>query len=418
MSKKIYDIFPPKSSKPEESDSLKIERERDDRVKHSRLKEMVAAAVIFIFAVSAILYFKLPRLNLEIWPKIENLTLDKKITIDKNVQQIDLQNKLIPGVVIEDEKELWQEFPATGTTAKEGKAGGTIRVYNKYNPPTPINLKATTRFLSDSGKYFRAVTAINIPAAGLKGGNITSSFVDVKVEAIEAGAEYNIDSAKFSIPGLVGTPYYYSIYGESTSPMAGGFKTGLKQVTQKDIQEAENITTNKILDEIESSLRSKVSSGFILLENAFSKEIIESSSLVKVGATVEKFNFQAKAKARALVFKKSDLESFARQSILANLINLKMIIEDSLETNYTPDVVDLSGGKIILNFGFSAKIYSFIDKDSLSVLLGGKSAGEVRETVYNNFPQEVSSVEVNFWPSWVKKSPKDTKRIFIKFNLE
>jgi len=417
MSKKFFDIFPPKykqSSRPEDN----ITEQQSELPQLSPRKKIILGVAAFVFITGILLYFKLPRLNLEIWPQTDLLNLNEKIIIDKTVDKIDLENKIIPAEIIEEEKELWQEFSSTGSATKEGKAEGIIRLYNKYNPPTPISLKATTRFLSDSGKYFRAPDKIYIPVAQIKNGKVVPSSVDVKVEAIEAGDEYNIDPAKFSVPGLVGTPYYYSIYGESLASMKGGFAEDLRQVTQLDLQEAENNTTKKLLNDIESSLRNKISSEYILLDNAISKEVTEATPLVKAGATVEKFKFEAKAKARALVFKKSELENFIKEFIRSRIGDSKKIFEESLKINYTPERVDLSEGNIVLDTTFSIKVYPAIDNEKITNLLGGKSAGEIKETIYRNFPREISQVQINFWPFWVKNAPKDIKRINIKLNLE
>ncbi|PJE69652.1 MAG: hypothetical protein COU98_00975, partial [Candidatus Staskawiczbacteria bacterium CG10_big_fil_rev_8_21_14_0_10_38_10] len=71
-----------------------------------------------------------------------------------------------------------------------------------------------------------------------------------------------------------------------------------------------------------------------------------------------------------------------------------------------------------LDTTFSIKVYPAIDNEKITNLLGGKSAGEIKETIYRNFPREISQVQINFWPFWVKNAPKDIKRINIKLNLE
>ncbi len=443
MAKKFFDIFPPDMKTDQRgtrSDSEtrrglrlprlrrgKAGRRREERkiskkgrakVKSSVIKEVLISVGVFILLLGIFFYFKLPRLDLEIWPKTELLSFEEKITIDKNAGEIDFLNKVIPGEILEEEKELWQEFPATGIIVEEGKAEGIIRVYNRYSPPVPIALKATTRFLSDSGKNFRSPKKIYIPAAKVKGGKIVQEWTETRVVAIEAGEDYNIGSAEFSIPKLAGTPYYYTIYGESFIPMTGGFKTESKQVTQEDIQKAEDVLTKELLASTRASLESKVPSGFILFGDTISEEIIEVSPFVKEGAVVDQFNVQVKAKATGLIFKKSDLEKIAKEFIFPEIPASKELFEESLNLSYTQELIDLEEGKITLNLKFSAKIYPTISKKELSVLFKGKSTEQIREILYESLPQQISEIKIRFWPFWVKKTPKNVEKINIKLNLE
>jgi len=396
MTKKIIDIFPPDKA-PRQGDKKVSKR----RKKFSVLKEVLISAVIFVILLGIFFYFKLPRLDLEIWPKTELISFEEKITIDKNIGEIDFLNKAIPGEFFSEENELWREFPATGISAEEGMAEGIIRVYNNHNPPIPIALKATTRFLSDSGKNFRSPKKIYIPAAKVKSGKIVPSWTETRIVAIEPGEEYNIGPAEFSIPKLAGTPYYYTTYAESTSSMTGGFKTESKQVIQKDIQEAEDTLTKDLLANIKDFLRNKIPSEFVLFNDAVSEEVIEVSSFVKEGDVVDQFNVQAKAKAEALIFRKSDLETIAREFIFSEIPVSKEFFTESLNLSYTPESIDLEEGKIILNLRFSAKIYSAVSEKELAESL-----------------QQVSQIKINFWPFWVKKTPKNLEKINIKLNLE
>ncbi len=424
MAKKFFDIFPPDiktvqrgeaGRRREEDEVLKKQR---TKAKSSVIKKVLISAGFFIFLLGIFFYFKLPRLDLEIWPKTELLSFEEKITIDKNAGEIDFLNKIIPGEILEEEKELWREFPATGITIEEGRAEGIIRVYNEYSPLTPIALIATTGFLSDSKKNFRSPEKIYIPAAKVKSGKVVPGWTETRVVAIEAGEEYNIGPAEFSIPKLAGTSYFYTTYGESFTSMTGGFKTESKQVTQEDIQEAEDVLTKELLATMETSLKNKVPLGFILFDNAISKEIVEVSPFVEPETVVDQFNVQAKAKAEGLIFKKSDLEKIAKEFILPEIPVSKELFEESLNLTYIPELIDLEEGKITLNLKFSAKIYPTISKKELPALLKGKTTEQIREILYESLPQRISQIKIRFWPFWVKKTPKNVEKINIKLNLE
>lgn len=428
MAKKIFDIIPPhlvsdaeekvKNFVVGKKSKKKIKKERKNR-SSSRFRIIIISLGILIILLAIYLYFKLASLNVIIWPNTEDINFEDEITAENSLSAIDLQNKKIPAQVIEEEKELWQEFEATGSNSEEGKAGGTIKVYNKYSPAKAVSLVSGTRFLSDSGKYFRSVSKVSIPAVQVKGGKTVPGSIDVKVVAIESGEDYNIDPSKFSVPGLAGTSMYYSIYAESNSKMTGGFKSTSKVVTAEDIENAKGNLTKKLLDDATADIKNKASSaGLILFDGALSKNIIETSSSVKAGAEVDKFNYKVKLKVSGLVFKDVDLKDFAKGYILSQILPSKTFLEKSLSVKYTLMTIDSSAGKITLNLEISGKTYPTIDLKNLSSQIPQKSSEEIREIIYNAFSQQVSQLKINLWPFWVKKAPKNQRKIKIELIFE
>src|SRR3989344_297800 len=263
MAKKIFDILPPKIAHKVEEGIKSLTKEEGKHAKsqankkHHKetnsnkkrrfpLKEALVGSGVIILIIAGVLYFKLQKVNVEIWPKTEVLNFKDQIMTDNSVNEINLETKTIPAQYFEEQKDLWQEFPATGNASNDGKAGGTIVVYNSYSPAGAITLKSGTHFLSDSGKYFITLQKIIIPAAKKQNSKTVPGSIAVKVQATESGEDYNIKPAKFSVPKLVGTSYYYSIYAQSSEVMTGGFSSEIKKVTEDDIQTAKNSLTKKL----------------------------------------------------------------------------------------------------------------------------------------------------------------------------
>ncbi len=436
MSKKIYDIKPPKIAKQTE-DNIKSFVDGDKKnygkgengKKHKKnsprrkdkkfpVVNIFAGAGVLVVVIAVYLFFKLPKADIEIWPKTDVLSFKQTITADKTVDSNDLTNKIIPAQYLEEEKESSQEFPATGSASNEGKATGTIKIYNKYNPPTAVTLRTGTHFLSDSGKYFVILQKVVVPAVKKQGGKTIAGSVSVKVQAAESGPSYNIKSAKFSAPKLSGTSYYYSIYAESIEEMAGGYTGKVKKVTDDDIQQAKDILTKKLLEDAQNSLKGNIFSEYVLLDNAISGETINSSSSVKSGIVTDSFIYKAKVTARALIFKKSDLDKFAKNYIISQMPDSKTLLEKSYNINYNQKSVDIQGGKMVLDVDFSSKIYQNIDKNSLVSLFMGMTASQINDSVDNNFGDQVSKVKINFWPFWVTSAPRNQKVINIELKFE
>lgn len=376
----------------------------------------IAGGFLLIF-ILGYFYFSFQKAKIEIWPKTELLSSNDEITADKSISEIDFENKKIPAEIFEIEKELWQDFPATGDTQNSAKASGTIKIYNKLNPPSAFTLKTGTHFLSDSGKYFVTSEKITIPAGTLKSGKITPGSVSIKVVAEDAGKDYNIEASKFSIPKLVGTDYYYSIYAESTDSMTGGFLSDVKKVTDLDLSNAKKELSEKVLSEVEISLRQKIPSDYVVFGDAILKEVAETFSPVKSGAVVDNFSYQAKVKAKALAFKRQDIEKFAKNSINSQSPE-KSILEKSFKLDFNPESVDMDSGKIVLASDTSCRVYQPIEIDDLNQLLAQKNKLEVKDIIFSRLPNQVERLDVTFWPFWTQKVPTNKDKINIELKFE
>lgn len=427
MAKKIYDIIPPKMAhKVEEGikeflagDKSKKKTSRRKREKHFPLKGVLILSGSILLIIAVYLFFKLPKAEIEIWPKTNVLSSEQTIAIDKTADTVDLAGAMIPAQYIEEEKFETQEFPATGNATDEGKAQGTIIIYNKYNPPAPITLKAGTHFLSDSGKYFVILQKVVIPAGKKSGSKITPGSIEVKVEASEGGESHNIGPAKFSVPKLAGTAYYYSVYAESTKAMSGGFASKIKKVTADDIQSAKNALTQKLLSDAENSLKGKISSDLVLLPEAIFSEVVSSQSQAKSGTIADTFNYQAKVKAMALVVKKTDLEKFARDYIVSKMQESETILDKSFTLTYKVNgAIDVKKGTGKVDLDFSSEVYQNIDKNSLSLSLRGKNPAQIDQIIDERLGDQITKIKVKFWPFWVVKSPQKQKAIKIELMFD
>lgn len=426
--RKIYDIKPPKASAKVEN-SIKEFLQQEPKKKFTavsrRRKEKKSYKKVFAASLGAVLlllcvylYFKLPKADVKIWPKVENLTYQQAVTADKSATTVDVSKFIIPAKYFEIEKSSSEDFPATGNASNEGKATGTIIIYNKYDPPSPLTLKIGTHFMSDSGKLFITNQKVVVPAAKKSGSKITPGSVQVGVTAVEGGESYNIAPSNFSVPGLKGTAYYYSISASSAQAMAGGYEGKVKKVTDDDLQGAKDTLTNKLTSQATDELKSQITSDYVLLENAISAKTTSASSAVKAGTIAQNFTYQATVKASALAFKKADLEDFAKQYIISQMQDGKALLEKSLKQEYSAATVDISGGKMGLNCNFSSGVYQGIDKNSLSVSLLNENSEQISQTIKNTLGESVSKVEIKFWPFWVKKAPNSQKGIHIYLQFE
>ncbi len=424
MPQKIFDIlppgYPPKVGPPTVFGEKKTSQFPKKISKPSHLKgkkywEMAGGILAILILAFLFCYFTLSKAEIEIWPETEVFTFETKATIDREGENVDVSNKVIPGKTIVAEKTVSEEFPSSGEILKEKKAEGVIRVYNAYSTSSQA-LVSNTRFISPEGKVFRSLERITIPGGKYEGGKLVPGELDIKVVADQSGPEYNITATTFSIPGFAGTAKYTKFYGKSSENMTGGLREKVPQVTQDDLYLAQKTLEERALKESDTALKEKISSDLVLLKEAQASEILETFSLARPKEELEKFNFQVKAKSEALVFNTKDVENFIKDFILSQIPESKKFHQESLKTNYLPETIDLKAGKIILSLKAEAKIYSDINQADLKKNLGRKSLAEAKIFLENQ--PHITKTQVRFWPFWVKKVPEDADKIKIKLRVD
>jgi len=429
MAKKIYDVKPPKVVKKVEKELKEFLNEgkkpRTQTARHSRHKKTerplwvpISVGVLAIVVIVGVyLFFKLPKADIFIWPKVDELSFQKTITADKSVDTVDILKNVIPAQYFEATKTNTQEFPATGNASNEGLASGAITVYNKVEPVTPITFKAGTHFMSDSGKLFVTFQKVVIPAAKKSGSKVTPGSVKINVQAVEGGNDYNIAPSNFSVPGLKGTSYYYSIYATSADAMTGGYAGKVKKVTNDDIQGAKDVLVEKTTSDATSDLKNQISSEYILLDNAILSKVSNTSTQTKVGAVVDNFNYQTTVTTSAVAFKKSDIDKFAKDYIISQLPDGKTFLESNFKVDYAVSTVDISGGKATVNLDFSSGAYQSINKNSLELSLLSKTADQIKEVVTSRLGEQVTKIETKFWPFWVSAAPNNQKAVIVELKF-
>ena len=417
---KIFDIIPPSEEikeKPTFEKKLEKPVERIPQKKPSPFWQKPLLIVGGLASVALLSYILIePKAEIEVWPETETGSFKTQVTVLSSIFIPDFTEFQLPGEKIQTENVASREFSSTGTKSKSIKARGTITVYNAYTT-SPQTFVAKTRFVSSDGKLFRAPQRIIVPGAHYEGGKLVPGEVAAEVEADQPGEEYNIGSTTFSIPGLAGTASYTTIYAKSFEPMTGGATEKTSQVTQEDLDKAEEILTAEALSGSRQALEKVLpSQDYVLVVGATSEKIIDIIPLAEKGQEVDKFLFQVKAASQALVFKESDLKELAKFYLESQIPAGKNWQENSLAFSYSVESLDLAAGEIVLNLDVSAKIYSMVDENSLKESVKNKKPDEIKKVI-----GQIAGVErfqIELWPFWVKASSEDVERITIKLRLD
>jgi hypothetical protein len=202
--------------------------------------------------------------------------------------------------------------------------------------------------------------------------------------------------------------------------MVGGFLSGASLVTKNDLDGAENSITQEAKDSAKSALlsdlQSEAKSSFAFLESAIQTEVIEAVPSAVEGQEITSFNYQVKAVSKTMIFSKAVLEDFVKDYIISKYSESKEVWDDSLEISYSPQSINLASGKMVLSLDVSAKVHDSIDVSKLKEVVSDKSLSGSKVFLENQ--AGVTKAEVEFWPFWVKRAPKDIDKIEITLRID
>jgi len=427
MPKKFYDIIPPSSKKSipskkpflaEQPSVEEVKGKKKKKRKPRKSRKVFFKSLIFsllgliVVVVLGFLFFS--GIEIEIWPKTESLEFNCQVSL-KNDLGGELgdwvESRTIPGQSFDVKKTKEKEFSSTGKKVKEAEAAGTIRVYNAHSTYSQ-SLLSSTRFVSSDGKLFKSLKKEVISGGKYEGGKFVSGYTDIEVKAAEPGEGYNIGPSTFSIPGFAGTAKYTTFYGKSFTDMTGGFKGEVAQVTQGDLDRAREDLVNKLKEENFQFLKDTLPEDYTLLFDTLSHEVLNTNSSKEAENEGESFNYQVELKSQGLSFNKKEMRSFVKEVIRSRISEKMEIQEESLNTDFSVESLDLEKGEVVLELDIRAKIFFKIDLEKVKKSISGQTLNEVK-LFLGNLPG-IEKIEVKSWLFWRRRFPDDIKEIELK----
>jgi len=381
-------------------------------IKGSR-KPIIILISIGVLAMLALAYLFLPYTTIAIQVKTEDFKAEKEITVDRNAKAKDESKLVLPGTLLEQEKETTKTFDATGKKDMGTKASGTLSFSNSAGVDDQIAAGTTVKSLN-GGVEFTLDQAVAVPKATAvvsPGGQIqlTPGKATGKVTAKNPGEKSNLPSGS-----------NYSVAGKSLMAAAGetsgGVSKEIKVVTSSDLQKAEESLKTEIAASGKTELldlakKEKLS----IFDNSNKSEIISSSSPKKDGDEADKFDYTVKIKLFAIGFVKTDLDNLLIENLNSSLGSNKMLINpDKAEINYDLADNNIDDGVMTIKAGFVGKSGQKITEDSIKKEAKGKMVNGAKQAISGN--AGVEKVEINNWPKVMPEIPWLVKRIKVTFD--
>jgi hypothetical protein len=376
--------------------------------------------LIAVLIISATLtYLFLPKAAVTVSIKTKIQSIDTEIKADVKNDSVDLDKKIIPAKMVSINDEISRNFEATGAKgASSHKARGMITIYNEFSPVTQP-LVATTRFLSEDGKLFRLVNSVNIPGFTKVTEEIKMGAIEAEVVADEAGEDYNIAPARFSIPGFQGSgnEKHAKIYAKSFKAMTGGAKDTetVKSVSESDINSAKNKLASEMNSIIKQKIKDEVGQEFTVLDDAIN--IIDPTYKTSnaVGEITSNFTATIKISAKAIVVREQDINEIVKGLLLRNIGDNSIVLEDSIAEEIGKSDADFVNSQLTIRTHGSGKISPNLDLEKIKKDILGKNENEL-ESYFKTYP-DISQFEISYWPTFISgKLPAYSSRLEVNLD--
>ena len=288
------------------------------------------------------------------------------------------------------------EFSPTGNSQVEDVARGKVKIFSKLL--NQITLVKTTRLQTPEGLIFRLSNAVNVPG----GGEVTA-----EVYADKKGASYDIEAAKFIIPGLPPEKQKL-VYAESSEKMVGGLRT-FGVLTADDIEGAKNGYRQKLLEAYSKTLP-EIEPGF---ERAFMVTDGSVESDKSVGEAVNSFRIFGTSTVVVAEYSKEDLSALVNREASAKIDSKsERYLSLTSEPKVSVQSFNATEGSAILTVRQEVAVTLDANSDKLSPdNFFGKKKDEIER--YVMALDHVAGVDVKFTPSWVNTAPASADRVSV-----
>ncbi|MCX6740729.1 MAG: hypothetical protein NTZ49_05910 [Candidatus Parcubacteria bacterium] len=353
--------------------------------------------VITAILIGVIFYFALSYAYITVYPKSQEVNTDFNFIVVENPQNVNLEEGIIVGKIINEELEDERTFPSTGTKIlMDNDIVGRVRITNNLTKSQA--LVATTRLLTADNILFRLKNRVDIPA---------KSSIEAEVYADDPSQPLSKSGTKFTIPGL-SSALQILVYAEAISDFNASGQPVLV-VSQEDLDKALALMSDELAQKSIKDIPAETA-------KVLSKEIISQEFSNKVGDQVNNFKIKLKLRVKGVTFNQGDVKKFSQKALQSIIPTDKQVVADNSDKLIIElDKIDTTNRLAQLKSNVKGVVIisensQILDRDKLIRL----KLDEIKAYL-ENF-EDIEKVEISFFPKWVKKMPFFQDHIIIRVN--
>ncbi|MFO0920087.1 MAG: hypothetical protein U0451_00235 [Candidatus Saccharimonadales bacterium] len=379
-----------------------------------RTKLLVGIGVFLIVVVAWIILFKvMPKATITVKTNATTAPIDITFAADVGVDDVDVQNKVVPAKVQDTEKTKVEKAPTTGEKNMGEKATGTVKMQITTNCVTlPSSVPSGTTISSSGFNFVTQKEAVfDISNPDFQNGKCIFSTNSAPVIATEGGGKYNLSARTYTVSG------FNAVVGNGSN-MTGGTDKIIKTVSQSDIDSAKAKALESNLDEVKAEMsKSLEDEGYIPLLETFGNSEPVVTSAPSVGAESNEVTVTVVTKYHMTGAKqdgvKKIIDEEAKQKIDTNNQSISDYGLDNAVYHVSATKPD---GSADVKINTTITAGTQLDTEKIKEEAAGKRRGEVQDQIKSI--QGVTDVEVAYSPFWVTKTPSNKDKITVVIQNE
>lgn len=373
------------------------------------------AFLLLVIAMAGIVInYTLARATIVIHPKIEKRSTEIHLIVDAKAPKPNLANLVLPGKIIESLGEITQDAQAVSTRRVEDFGKGTVKIKNIWKKDFFLQTGAqliqgeSPESVGNGQKnIFLLDHEVNVPANG---------EIEASVTAKNKGLVGNIPPGKFYFLRM-SKWNRERIWAENEGDFFGG-EIETHVVTESDINLAIQQTAEALGKQELEKMKAGISSEEKISPGLTRVEILESRAGVAPETMTDNFQVFVRGKVASIVYSEKNLKAMALEK-LENQVGANQEIASIDENSIRYELSDISNTdgkaevKAIVPAILMSKLPSkILDKKGII----GYNESALRER-YAKFP-EVDSIDVKFFPFWIKSVPSFESQINFDVRAE
>lgn len=370
---------------------------------------------IFVFLLvcivvgAGVFYSALSRSTISIIPKSSVKEITTEITVDGNLSYPDLDKGLIPGEIKIREAEGQEKGIEVVSKKIDEFARGKVLIHNSTPYPQGIRQGAGLKPAgAPEGVTFVTVSRLMLPPKQSR---------EVDVVATMKGAKGNLPPGKFELLNLDTKYMRDNLWAENKEKIEGGIREA-KVVLTEDIERAYDELARKMFRKTLEEMNRSLGEGKIVKEDSSHYTILEKKATAVPGAEAESFDVDLKVEVQGVTINEKDLQSIAEKKVQSlGEANEEFVKYEPESFVYSLTELNLTDKRAVIKAKmkglFHAKLSSKVfDKKSIV----GYNERAIQEH-FSHF-DNVSGVEITFWPPFRKTVPNVENRIEIGVKTE
>ena len=342
------------------------------KIRLPRFLVMLFLSFLLILVALFIAWWYLPKaeITLLVEPRFseENFLL----AVSSDITTIDVENKIIPGRVLDLEVSGQKTIETKGKKKVGDKAVGEVIIYNGTD--IAKTFPVGTSLEGSSEMEFLTKAAVTVAS---RSGSIIEGWVSgqekAAVEAADIGADYNLaGGTEFKIGLFSGSDFI----AKNEKEFSGGSSRDIKVVDKEDQEQLRESLKEELLADGEKKLKEELNEGEDLIEENIDLEIVSEDFDHKIDDEADNIFLTLKLKISTLAFLGDDIDVLAEE-VLKNRIPEGFILGEKKELDFK--FLRQEKNKAIFDFGIKANLYPQIDEEKIKKEVLGKRPQSVQQ---------------------------------------